>query len=95
MSDAVTVFEEDVEQFVSDAETVLGKQGRMLPSSKTVKYNSFITLQTGDVIWYGDIDVKDDAKQLTMLAKMIGRPIYVRETNIGPVDDFIMFLGTD
>lgn len=59
------------------------RQGRMISSSKTAPkghvcvFNANICTKSNGKIWFGDIDLTDDHKDLAAMAVEQGEPIYV------------------
>jgi hypothetical protein len=65
------------ESATDEAVRFLGKQGRMLPSGKNVKYNALLVGPNETPIWYGDLDTKVDAIRLKALSESLGFPLNV------------------
>lgn len=70
----------------SDAERILGMCGTMLSDSKrtppgrenhTIYWNACVFLDEGTQIWFGDLDLIENANKLKELAKVAGRKILV------------------
>jgi len=83
-------FEEDVEQAVAVLEAALGKQGRMLPNGRNVMYSAKVLGPHGTVLWYGDIDTKEDGPKISQVAAHLGTGLGVRsefskETQLYPI----------
>jgi hypothetical protein len=80
-----TLCEEDVEAATQIAIQELSGQGRMLPASEYVAFNSYVSSPETGIIWYGDLDLVEDHPKLTNLAKAIAQTIYVhRDSNYFP-----------
>lgn len=72
---------------------ILGYTGRMISGSKSgyhnrypkhfVMFNANIFTVSQGKIWYGDIDVDIDKKNLKKLAKKLGEPIYLVQEMMG------------
>jgi hypothetical protein len=71
-------YEDDIEVAVSTIESVLGKQGRMLPSGTNVLYNVKISGPKNVVLWYGDIDISEDSTRISALASNFGFGLIAR-----------------
>jgi hypothetical protein len=78
-------YEEDMEAAVNLAESILGKQGRMLESGKNVQHNVRIEGPRATILWYGDLDMVADAGKISLLAQKLGvTPSVMKEgRNIG------------
>lgn len=62
--------EEEIEEAVEKVEKILGKSGRMLPTGKTVAYNIELNIPKFGMVWYGDIDTKNEQDKLIEVAKV-------------------------
>jgi hypothetical protein len=71
------IYEEDIELAVSKAVSILGPQGRMLPSKSTVVYNYHLYSPAAGTLWYGDIDIVDDMPKIKKISEATGLPLFV------------------
>lgn len=67
---------------IETAKSILGYPGVILHASKrnakpSVVFNSNVCIRSAGKIWFGDVDIKKDAKSLTKLAMAFKEPVYV------------------
>lgn len=65
----------------------IGGKGRMISMSKSqyryqhprnlTIFNARISLETLEIIWWGDLDITLDIKRLKQLSYLINKPIYI------------------
>lgn len=77
----------EVQSGMTQAKNILGYPGRMMSGSKSGYANAFpshvpvfnanVCTQNLGKIWYGDLDLSLDGKQLQELAKALGEPVLV------------------
>lgn len=71
------IYEEDIEAAVETAISILGPQGRILPSKNTVVYNFHLYNPLTGTIWYGDIDVVDDMPKIKKISEATNLPLFL------------------